>query len=87
MGFSQESRVVYYEFVCVGTPSLFVLTSDPDPAKIPGAAQSCCREWAFARRCETGDGLFTPAIYAAAEARVRAEGYFLFRSYPAGRKA
>ncbi len=68
----------YYEFVCAGTPSMSVATSDADPARIPAAAGACCRQWRFVKAFALGDGSHTPALDAAIRDRVAAEGYYIF---------
>ena len=76
--------MVCYEFTCGGMPSLFVITPDPDPARIPDAAQVCCQAWRFVREFETGDGSHSPALDAAIVTRVTADGYHIYSELPAG---
>jgi hypothetical protein len=70
--------VDYYEFACTGTPSMFVATSDPDPARIPAAGFQCCRRWGPARTFKLGDGSHVAALDAAIKERVAAEGYYIY---------
>jgi hypothetical protein len=70
--------MAYYEFVCRGTPSMFVATAHEDPARIPDAAQVCCREWRFVREFRLGDGTHSVPLDDAIRARVTADGYHIF---------
>jgi hypothetical protein len=72
----------YYEFVCAGTPSMSVVTADPDPARIPDAAWVCCREWKYSRTFRLGDGSHDAAVDATIQARVAAEGYHILCKSP-----
>jgi hypothetical protein len=50
----------YYEFACAGAPAIAVVTGHPDPARIPAAAQQCCRKWTFVRAVRLGQGSYPP---------------------------
>jgi hypothetical protein len=75
--------VDYHEFVCAGAPCLFLATADPDPARIPAAAQACCREWTYVGPFLRGDGTHTPGVDASIKFRVAADGYHLYLKRPA----
>jgi hypothetical protein len=77
----------YYEFVCVGRPSLFVATGDPNPAHIPGAALACAKQWRLKRSFRLGDGSHAAAVDAAIQVRVAGEGYHIFVNRPAASPA
>jgi hypothetical protein len=59
-----------YEFVCAGSPSLPLVTADPDLARMPRAAQLCRPQFVLARSFRLGDGSNDPALDAVVKARV-----------------
>ena len=70
--------MAYYEFVCLGTPSMLVATADADPERIPDAAKACCREWQFVREFRFGDGSHGLALEETIRQRVASQGYHIF---------
>jgi hypothetical protein len=78
----ENTAMVYFEFVCLGTPSMFVAAASADPAGIPNGALVCCREWGFVQRCETGDGSHSPALDSAIAAGIADVGYYIHRTGP-----
>jgi hypothetical protein len=78
----RKPSMEYHEFSCAGASTLFIATADADPARIPAAAQACCRRWLFVRSFRLGDGSHTPTVDTAIKAQVAAEGYHLYTKQP-----
>ena len=72
----------YHEFVCAGASALYLVTTTDEPARIPGAAQQCCRKWVYSGSFSLGDGSHSPTLDAAIKSRVAAEGYHLYIKRP-----
>jgi hypothetical protein len=74
--------VDYHEFVCEGAAALFLATADPDPTRIPAAAQRCCEKWVYSQTFRLGDGTHSPSLDAAIRVRVGSDGYHLYIKRP-----
>jgi hypothetical protein len=75
----------YHEFVCVGTPTIFLAAAVAEPNLLPDAAKVLCRQWRYVRAFILGDGSHTAVLCEAIRERVAIDGYHLYVVSVSGR--
>lgn len=83
----KKTDMDYHEFVCAGTPTIFLAARVADPNLIPDAGRVLCWEWRHVRGFSLGDGFHTAMLEMAIRDRVAIDGYHIYVVRPKNGRA